>query len=61
MSRANTPAEGILAAMAYDREQFKDCVEEKFGGPFLGNAANFPNGARRYRCSCAKLERLAIN
>jgi hypothetical protein len=35
MSRANTTAGDIVAAMAYKREQFKDRVEEKLGGALL--------------------------
>ena len=35
MSRANTSAADILTAMAYNRETFKDRVEEKIGGALL--------------------------
>ena len=35
MVRAATTAEDIIEAMAYDREQFKNKVEEKVGGALL--------------------------
>src|SRR5262245_14294027 len=35
MSRTETTIEDILVAMAYDREMFKDRVEEKIGGALL--------------------------
>jgi hypothetical protein len=35
MSRANSTVDRILTAMAYNREAFKDRVEEKLGGALL--------------------------